>query len=203
MPLNIIVSLLCYLTNPVACLFADDVGDLPGIWKYWQTWDDSLDVEFFVKQKAPSFLRYDFDAHYISGRESTPELAAVGRDRGCVFLKPGTSFTMKERIQRYCCRVLWLTRNCAYGFGFYFFGRPSRGTDIVIKHCIDTADRKFVFAYDGSKSVWTRPWILAVDVPIVGRLRTDIFIGWKMDYHNTTSQSRMAMIANRIWFDIE
>ena len=122
--LNIVVSILCYITNPIVVFFADEVGELHGFLKNWQTWDDSLDVRFMVVEKVPSIFRYDFDSKYISSREPLSD-PKYGRDKGCVILKPNAVFSIKEKIQRYFCRLLWLYRNNAYGFAFYFFGRKS------------------------------------------------------------------------------
>lgn len=193
---NLVIMVLCYLTNPIVCLFANEVGDLPGFLKYWQTWDDSCDVDFFVKERVPSFLRYDFDSKYISSRETTPELSEVGRDRGCVILREGVTFSVKERIQRYFCRVLWLTRNCGYGFAFYVFGRKVKQENVVITNNLDNGKDEFITLYDSSEDWLSRPWMLKMDVHIVGGFRINAFLGWKIDY--TTPGMHMAMIANRI-----
>jgi hypothetical protein len=196
--LNIIVSIICYITNPIVVLFADNVGELHGFLRYWQTWDDSLDVEFMVKEKVPSIFRYDFDSKYISSRESTTELAEVGRDKGCVILKSGAIFSTKEKIQRYFCRLLWLCRNNAYGFSFYIFGRKVKGSDIVMKKNINTYKEKFIFGYDKSKYIWNCPWILIIDKLFLSNIGITIFLGWKLDFYDTSDKKKMAMIANRI-----
>jgi hypothetical protein len=50
---SFLAMVLCYLTNPIVCLFSDEYGELHGFLKYWQTWDDSLNPRFFVVEKAP------------------------------------------------------------------------------------------------------------------------------------------------------
>lgn len=135
--LNILLMLFCYITNPIVVLFADETGELHSFLRYWQTWDDSLDPAFFVKKKVPKFLRYDYDRHYQEYWGTTRDLAKLGRDR-CFVKLLDKHFTVKERIQRYFCRVLWLTRNCGYGFAFYTFGRK-----VVGKKC----DRK-IYRFD-------------------------------------------------------
>lgn len=52
-PLNFLCSILCYLTNWLVVFFADERGELDGAFHLWQTWDDSLDVEWFVKETVP------------------------------------------------------------------------------------------------------------------------------------------------------
>lgn len=197
--LNLICSVICYLTNWFVCLFANEVGELPGVLKYWQTWDDSLDVDFYVKEKAWKIFRYDFDSKYISSRETTPELAEVGRDKGCVILKQGATFSFKEKVQRYFCRVGWLTRNNAYGFAFYIFGKTVKGSDIVIVKETHDNHGDYIVAYDKSKPIITRPWIFYLDYMFTKHIGISIFLGWKIDYHNvTTDERKKAMIANRI-----
>lgn len=126
---NLCFSILCYLTNWFVIFFADNRGELHGILHLWQTWDDSLDVEWFVKEKVPKFLRYDFDKHYESSRETTEALMYYNRDKGCVIDRE-VPFTNIELIQRYLCRVLWLYRNNGYGFAFYLFGMDCVGTEL-------------------------------------------------------------------------
>lgn len=111
---------LCYITNPFVVPFADINGELPSFLKYWQTWDNSCycreSVEF-----SPKFLQYDWARHYREYKGTDPYLASVNRDRWFVScIDP--NFSLWERVQRYCCGVLWLTRNCSYGFSFYMLG---------------------------------------------------------------------------------
>ena len=189
-PLNVLCSILCYLTNPIAVLFADERGELHGVWRYWQTWDDSCDVQWFVAS-LPRFLRYDFDKHYTPSRETNDFLASVGRDKGCVVLIDG-NFTVTERIQRYLCRVLWLYRNCAYGFAFYLFGITASGADIVFYR----RDSEAVICYDKTKDTWNRPWLVALDIPLVGDVHLDVMAGWKLAY--SEGVPRRSMIAGRV-----
>lgn len=196
-----ICTIFCYITNPIAVLFANEEGELDGFWKYWQTWDDSLDVDFMVKEVVPSIFRYDFDSKYISGFEITPELSAVNRKKGCVQLREGATFTLKERIQRYFCRVLWLTRNCSYGFAFWWFGVNVAGNTLKAK--IDKADRKFF--YDDTDNPLFAVWTYKDSSRICGILGYDVFfntyLGWKINEDETVLTR--CMIANRIAFKIK
>ena len=189
-PLNVITSILCYLTNPIAVLFADERGELHGLWRYWQTWDDSVDVQWFVKEVVPECLRYDFDKHYRSSRETNATLASIGRDKGCVEIIDG-NFTRHERWQRYCCRVLWLYRNCAYGFAFYLWGRIVNGANMTMLHNTNG----YTLGYDKTQNILVRPWILHYDRGLI-----DAFFGWKIDCDGNTP--KMAMIAGRIHFNL-
>lgn len=201
LPLNIICMLLSYVLNPFVCLFANEVGDLPGWLRYFQTWDDSCDVDFFVKTVVPKWLRYDFDSKYISSRETTPELAAVGRDRGCVILKDGATFSIKEKIQRYLCRVLWLTRNCGYGFAFSLFGVTANGENIkVVVLKTGSKGGQLTLAYDTTKGIWNRPWRITDDRKLSDRVSMNTILGWKLC---TDSGAHRSMIANRIAISID
>ena len=181
-PLNVLCSVLCYFTNPIAVLFADERGELHGVWRYWQTWDDSLDVQWFVKEVVPECLRYDFDKHYRSSREAIE----YNRTKGCVEIIDG-NFTNHERWQRYLCRVLWLYRNCAYGFAFYLFGRPVNGNDMTMLKSEDN----FAVGYDKTKNIIVRPWIF-----YYAKHHINVFLGWKIDYAGNVTER--AMIAGRV-----
>ena len=61
LPLQILSMILCYLTNWIVVLFADEDGELKGLWHLWQTWDDSVDNKYFVLNQIPKIFRYDFD----------------------------------------------------------------------------------------------------------------------------------------------
>ena len=145
-----------------------------------------MDVQCFVKEVVPECLRYDFDKHYRSSRETNATLASVGRDKGCVEIIDG-NFTNHERWQRYLCRVLWLYRNCAYGFAFYLFGRVVNGSDMTMLKFEDN----FAVGYDKTKNIIVRPWIFYYE-----KHHINVFLGWKCDY--TGNSPKMAMIAGRV-----
>ena len=176
-PLNILCMLLCYLTNWFVCLFADEYGELPCVFRLWQTWDDTLNPRFYIKEHVPSFLRYDYDKHYQEYFASTPELVRLGRKR-CFVKIIDPHFTLKERIQRYICRVMWLYRNCGYGFAFY--GHYER--------CI----------HDTNDDIISRAWSFKSTWPITKHLRWEVYLGWKID--PDVDKECQCMIANRIAF---
>lgn len=188
----LVTSVLCYLTNWIVVLFANECGELHGVWHYWQTWDDSLDSAYFMKHviaksKLLHFLDYGYDKHYIT---VTTELANYpGRyDNTSLLIKP---LTTKEKIQRYVCRVLWLYRNNAYGFSFYFLGRDVDGGDMIMKSTGDV-----VRGYSREGSMWNKAWIYKNTAKIFWRVHWEIFLGWKIDYHE--AGVKRAMLANRI-----
>ena len=199
-PFQLLIAVFCYLTNWFVTFFADEKGDLPGFLALWQTWDDSLDVDWFVEKTVPSCFRYDFAKHYENIQYSTPELTAVGRDRyGVRVIDP--NFTTKEKIQRYFCRTLWLYRNCAFGFTFWWFGRQVDNNNLVYIHKdYKEPDVDRTFAYDKTQSILTRTWTYKNNNHLFGNVYWSIYLGWKIPFWDNSTSVHRAMIANRIWF---
>lgn len=167
---DILFNIICYLTNPFVLLFADEVGNLPAIFKWWENWDDHLDIDWMVDEgHVPKFARYDFHRHYKYHDLAEAE-KLTGVYRGYVDLLDG-NFTLWERFQRYICRVWWLYRNNAYGFSYYVTGIDVRKEDVVeVK--TDEVDgytwyvTGYAFCYkDERPSFGTHHW--------------DNFVGWK------------------------
>jgi hypothetical protein len=193
-PLSILVSLLCYVTNPIVLLFCNEAGELPRLLKYWQTWDDSCNPSD-IKNFVPKFLLFDWDKHYEEYRSTTPELELLGRDR-CYCRVINGDFTTKERIQRYFCRLLWLTRNCAYGWAFYVFGKTIEADSVEIVDQIDDEHGKKTFVRVKGKSKLFAPFLYKNDRDICSKMRWCNFFGWKIDY--TSNKTHRAMLAGRI-----
>lgn len=188
---------LCYLTNPIVVLFADINGELPGILKYWQTWDNAVCCVDSVEH-APKFLQYDWSKHYKEFRDADAYLQSVNRTRWyCVCIDP--NFSLWERIQRYCCGVLWLTRNCSYGFAFYMLGKTVSPT-LEIR---DSANTRYVREMYGSGL--TGAWMYKNTAPIFSAfgwvVHWNNLLGWKID--TSAKYDTRAMIANRIAFYFE
>lgn len=128
--LDVIFNIVCYITNPIVLLFADELGNLPTIFKWWENWDDHMDVDWMVyEHHVPRFAEYDFNKHYKYHNEYEAK-KLIGEYRGYVDLID-PNFTMKERFQRYVCRLWWLWRNNAYGFSYYVTGIDVYKKDIV------------------------------------------------------------------------
>lgn len=148
--------------------------------------------------KVPKFLKYDYDNKYEEYEDTTDELKKYNRTRWFVRLKPGAKFTFKERVQRYFCRVLWLTRNCAYGWAFFVFGKEANAKNLkFVKRKDDGKGHYYYIAYDPTKSILVRPWVIKVeDYPIIGKLATNCYLGWKISLD--TDRETLCMIANRV-----
>lgn len=174
----LVTFVLCYLTNWVVVLFADEAGELHGALRLWQTWDDTLDNSTFIKS-LPSFLQYDWDEHYL--QYATNER---GRTRYKeTLIKP---FTPKEKLKRYFCRVLWLMRNNAYGFAFYVFGHDINGEYTYSKNEPD------YYAVKDSGGAWA-----VKDDRKKGNSHGSYY-GWKINRH--TTKKHRAMYAFRFAF---
>lgn len=125
--LELCAMVIAYLTNPIVVLFADEYGNLPKCLRFWQTYDNCLDVSWMIYEGCvPAIFRYDFNKHYIYHYEdkSDPQHIIPGYVE---ILDP--NFTFKEKVQRYFCRVCWLYRNSNYGFSYEINGRAFNGKD--------------------------------------------------------------------------
>ena len=97
-PFAFIVSLLCWLTNPIACLFSvrqpNGRDKLWGIFELWSTFDNHVD-EFFYG---------GYNGHLPTVNEQT--------------------LYNTSRYVRYTYRLKWLSRNTGYGWSYLLFSIP-------------------------------------------------------------------------------
>ena len=200
LPFSLLLTVICYITNPIVLLFCDEDGELPSFLHLWQTWDNSCNPSDVTKHKQlPSFLLYDWPKHYEETYGTTPELAKVGRKRWftkCI----DTHFTLWERIKRYICRVYWVIRNCCYGWAFWVLGITPG-----IRWVTERDDGETQFLHEDYDWWWLDgAWRYKSTAPICTVLgwtiRWNILLGWKVD-ESARIDSR-AMIANRIAFSI-
>lgn len=194
-------TIISYLLNPIIILFCNEEGELPdGFLKNFQTWDDSCDGSFQVSC-APKMFRYNFNSKY---EEHSRILEEYNRTQYYVTLKPGATFSTKERIQRYFCRLFWLTRNSAYGFSFYLLGETIRPN--FTETIIDTEYVKF--GYNGSKDllIFDTPWTYQDsrrEFSLFGyNFYRNFFLGWKFHINDKETRPTRVMIANRIGWKI-
>lgn len=185
---SFIFTILCYLTNPIIVLFADDDGELHGFLHYWQTWDNPTNPSDLLTI-LPSCMTTWYDGHYEEYYASIGELARLGRGRWYTKCYNHT-FTTKERVMRYLCRVYWLTRNSAYGFCFYLLG----------------ADQNpyHTWASDGYMTMDiddTSMWQYTNSDRIFWKLYWNINLGWKL--RSDAQMTTRCMIANRVTFKIK
>ena len=90
-----------------------------------------------------------------------------------VSINKGLPFSLKERVQRYFCRLWWLTRNCAYGFAYEWLSKDVEIADVETLY----EDEYTNFHYDPV----SQAWMLCSDQPIIkGFLKWEVFLGWKI-----------------------
>ena len=195
--LSMVFSVLCYLTNPIVLLFCDEDGELPSVLHYWQPWDNSCDASD-IKHIAPSWMLYDWDKHYIEFIDTDEYLHSVNRTRWytqCI----DYNFTHMERIKRYFCRLLWLTRNNAYGWCFYVLGLNVAPTLKISK------SENTIFIVEDYGEGLFGAWSYKNDAPIftIGgwTVYWKNYLGWKI-VEDAKFDTR-AMIANRIAFSFK
>ena len=195
LPLSLVTMGLCYILNPIVLLFCDEDGELHGFLHYFQTWDDSCNPRCAVMEMAPKIISYDWDKHYEEYKAQTPKLAPYNKTRWvakCI----NSDFTLGERIKRYLCRVYWLTRNCSYGFAFYFFGCEYDPENVVIDK--NESDGRNRTAHIKGENLLHTYWCYKNSDRIFGSVYWNVYLGWKLDLH--PSGHTRAMIANRIAF---
>ena len=175
---EIMAMIIAYLTNPIIVLFADEYGNLPKCLRFWQTYDNPLDISWVIYEGCvPAFARYDFNKHYIYYPEvKTDEVMTPGYVE---IINP--NFTLKERFQRYICRVYWLYRNSNYGFSYEVNGRNVVGKDNKIIKNINENDREVWFSYIPN-SIWNMTWSLFYYAPYYkgSKLKLRLYLGWKL-----------------------
>lgn len=186
-------SLICYVTNPIVVLFADEYGNLPRILRWWQTYDNCLDIEWMISEgNVPKIFCYDFNKHYIYHPEQKSKEPIIP---GYVeIIDP--NFTIKERIQRYFCRLAWLYRNTGYGFSYEVTGRDYE-TAKVKKH-VDysnaTEDECHIYTVeDGKPLLLTKTFRFYLTKQWCKWFYLRIYLGWKVT--NSESKFSRAMIA--------
>ena len=177
LPLEILATIVAYITNPIVCLFADEYGNLPRLLYWWQTYDNCLDIDWMVyEHNVPSWAEYDFNKHYQYHLEEKFDDGTI--IAGYVDILDG-KFTLKEKLQRYVCRLCWMYRNCNYGFSYYVNGIDvDKDKLVVIKK--QKTPYELCICYESGHNFWNTPWCIFIDKPYFGRLRLRAYLGWKL-----------------------
>lgn len=188
-PLQLLIMIICYITNPIVVLFADKDGELHGFLRKWQTFDDSCDSEDCVTKYVPKWIRYDFYKYYRSEKQYDPNYGRVMKKSINI-----AQLSLIDKLKRYCCRLFWLSRNCAYGFALDWFGATINPDDVIVidsykkgefeRNILVTRDLKYWKVYNTMRILNTN-------------YRWRIYLGWKI--HNVQSV-HYTMLAFRIWF---
>lgn len=189
--LDFIFTIVCYLTNPIVALFADERGCLPRVLRWWQTYDNPLDVEWMLSEgHVPKWAMYDFHRHYSYIPEWDAE-KITGVRRGYVIVKDG-KFTQKEMLQRYICRLCWMYRNTGHGFSYKISGVTVSAADIAVYKSIKTLDTEIYIA----NARWGK-WCIYYEAPWCKKFRWRIYLGWK--YKWMSSGEKRCMLACFVW----
>lgn len=188
-PLQLLIMIICYITNPIVVLFADKDGELHGFLRKWQTFDDSCDSEDCVTKYVPKWIRYDFYKYYRAEKQYDPNYGRVMKKSINI-----AQLSLIDKLKRYCCRLFWLSRNCAYGFALDWFGATINPDDVIVidsykkgefeRNILVTRDLKYWKVYNTMLILNTN-------------YRWRIYLGWKI--HNVQSV-HYTMLAFRIWF---
>ena len=193
LPISLILTVVCYLTNFIVLLFCDKDGELHGLWHLWQTWDNSCNPSD-IKDIVPKWLLIDWDKHYKEREGTTDYLNKVNRKRwftDCI----DNNWTFIERIKRYICRLIWLTRNNCYGWAFYVLGYTA-STNIEVHTEKDLIEMK-----DNNGYGWMKKNTRKIFSLFGYELHWNNLLGWKLS-ENEKFDTR-SMIANRIAFYIK
>lgn len=176
---DLLFTIICYFTNPFVVLFCDEYGNLPKIFKWWQTYDNCLDVEWMISEECvPKVFRYDFNKHYIYHQE----------DKSSVPIIPGyveiidPNFTLIERIQRYFCRLAWLYRNTGYGFSYDVCGREYLPVTVVkhIDYKLSKDNECHIYTVNDDYSSYNSTFRLYYCKPWCKWFYLRIYFGWKI-----------------------
>lgn len=189
--LTIISMIVAYITNPIVVLFADEKGNLPHCLRWWQTYDNCLDVGWMISEgHVPKLFRYDFDKHYVYHLEDK----SYGLKPGYVdILDP--NFTTKEKIQRYFCRLAWLYRNTAYGFAYEVLGREyTPKENVVLKKYGGGIDAEWISYIDDNHETIDKTWSFYLTKPWCKYFYLRIYAGWKLKGCTNGPRSK-AMVA--------
>lgn len=189
---ELLAMIIAYLTNPIAVLFADEYGNLPKCLRFWQTYDNCLDISWVIYENhVPKFCQYDFNKHYIYHYEVKTDNVMIP---GYVDLID-PNFTLKERVQRYFCRTYWLYRNTNYGFSYEINGREVDGEKVIVVKDIDERPEKRIWISYIPDDFWNFTWSIFLFIPYYenSKFKLRAYLGWKMK--SITSGKHRCMLA--------
>lgn len=189
---DIMFTLICYVTNPVVILFSNEHGELPYPLRWWQTYDNCIDIPHTINSGVPKLFRYDFDKHY----KYTPEF------KNKYVMKPGyveildPNFTVLEKIQRYICRNVWLYRNTAYGFSYEVCGRYVLADKVktYVDYNYAENDKCYIAVVNDNRIFLNKTWSIFYTKKYCKWFYLRIYLGWK--FKGTAGQSMIAFHIN-------
>lgn len=138
-------------------------------------------------------IRYDFNRHYRYHHENKSNGGLIP---GYVeILDP--DFTIKERIQRYFCRLLWLIRNNGYGFAYEVLGANFNPKYHVVE--IDEERKNYIH---WKSYIVNKPeiWCYSLTKPWCKWFQLRIYLGWKLRGFTHGIPNQRAMLACHVTF---
>lgn len=179
--IEFLAMFVAYLTNWIVVLFADERGWLPSWLSWYQTFDNTLDVEWMITEHCvPKFAEYDYSKHYIYHYEEKHSDGSFIAGYTDFVSEYGKSFTLYERFQRYVCRVCWLYRNSNYGFSYYVNGRETNADNLIVLKDINTKNDEQFIAYEKGSNLWNCTWCLFYCKQYCKLFRLRMYLGWKL-----------------------
>lgn len=198
--LELVAMIVAFFTNWLVVFFADEYGQLPKLLKWWQTWDNPLDISWVVYEGCVwKCFQYDFNKHYLYHYETWEGAKKIA---GYVdLLDP--DFTFKERVQRYFCRVYWLYRNSNYGFSYSVNGRTFNTNDLIVTRNIDELNNRQYTGYIKGGNIFTTTWSFFYQKQWCSKFSFRLYAGWKLkgEPQNTNEEDRamLAISINPFW----
>ena len=165
----LVVEVMCYLLNPVAALFTtselrtDRVKRSP-----WDNGTFTFDRDYLIKP-----LRW-FQTHDNAVDEWW--YGAFNTTSHFKFLREASQedYDNSWRI-RYCCRVMWMYRNNAYGFLYNLFSRPLEERVDFKEYGIEDSGKLWYLL-----QIYPSSWKLEIQIPIWKTNRyMSVNCGWK------------------------
>jgi hypothetical protein len=174
----LIVEIVCYLTAPIVALFV----------RTEMRWDV---VKRLDKQAVNMPRDYLVPLFYLwQTHDNAVDEWWYGMYNTNHWFKFAQNWTQadydKSRFIRYYCRVMWLWRNCAYGWHYYLFSRPKETAIIAYEY----GSEKKGFWY--LLRLYKESFQFECHIPLSGRYYS-INVGWKP--HKQTSK---LLYANRV-----
>jgi hypothetical protein len=160
------IELVCYLLAPLVALFVTYQERADRVKRYGKV-TISMDREYL-----PTWLRY-FQTHDNAVDEWW--YGVYNTDHWFAFARNWTQgdYNTKAWV-RYYCRLMWLWRNCAYGFHYAWFSRPKEFVcKMYVRQVIKDGKR---FWY--SLAVYKSSFQFECHIPLGWRY-ISINIGWK------------------------
>jgi len=166
---SILVEIMCYLLNPIIALFitseprTDRVKRAP-----WNNGTFTFDRDYIIKP-----FRW-FQTHDNAVDEWW--YGAFNSKSHFKFLREATQEDYDNSWWiRYCCRVMWMYRNNAYGFLYNLFSRPLEERIDVKEHGVEDSGSFWYLL-----QVYPSSWKLEVQIPVWKTNRyISVNCGWK------------------------